>query len=80
MSNGNTMMQLNNSNLSLSRVGSFVANNGNNSLFIGNNNSYGASENVLAVGENLDIRDGNKNIFTLGNQVDHIDNNQDSFF
>jgi hypothetical protein len=80
MSYGAMRMQLDGSNLSLSNNGSFVSNTGRNGLFVGNNNTYGNSDNILAIGETLDIRDGNKNIFTLGNQVDHIDNNQDSFF
>jgi hypothetical protein len=35
---------------------------------------------VIGVGETLDIRDNNRNIFTLGEQVDHVENNTDSFF
>jgi hypothetical protein len=80
MSNGNIKMQLSDSNLSLSNNASFVDTAGRNGLFIGNNNTYGDSENVLWVWETLDIRNGNKNIFTIGNQVDHIETNTNSFF
>ncbi len=80
MTYGNVKMQLDGSNLSISENGSFANNTGRNGLFIGNNNSYGNSENVLAVGTYLDIRDNNANIFTLGNQIDHVDGNQSSFF
>jgi hypothetical protein len=80
MSNGVNQMQLSDSNLSLSRNGSFVDNVGQNGLFVGNRNSYGNSQNVIGVGETLDIRDNNRNIFTLGEQVDHVENNTDSFF
>jgi hypothetical protein len=73
-------MQLSDSNLSLSRNGSFVDATGRNGLFVGNSNSYGNSDNVLAVGDVLDIRDGNANIFTIGRQVDHVSNNRDSIF
>jgi trimeric autotransporter adhesin len=80
MSYGTVKMQLDDSNLSLSNNGSFVNNTGRNGLFIGDNNSYGNSNNVFALGDTLDIRDNNRNIITFGTQVDHIDNNRDSFF
>ncbi len=59
---------------------SFVDRTWRNGLFIWNNNTYGDSDNVLGIWETLDIRIGNKNIFTLWNQVDHIENNANSIF